>query len=164
MKANNGLLVVDDFGRQLMRPEELLNRWMVPLDRQVDHLTYHTGETLEVPFDVELIFSTNLPPSSLGDEAFFRRISHKVKIPDPDEQGFRMILQRMATRTGIAYDGETANYLINRYYRDDGRPFRGVHPRDIFALIIDMGKYKRERPAFTKEWVDAACGAYFVQD
>lgn len=164
LKSNNGVLVIDDFGRQMVRPDELLNRWMIPLDRRVDHLTFHTGETIEVPFDVMLIFATNLPPSALGDEAFFRRIRHKIKVQDPDEATFREILRREAERSRIGYSESSADYLIKRHYRTAGRPFRGVHGRDIFNLILDMSKYRRCPPGFDSEWIDRACESYFVED
>src|SRR5581483_4297577 len=94
-KANSGILIVDDFGRQMIQPKELLNRWIVPMEERVDHLSLHSGDTLEVPFDVLLIFSTNLQPSQLGDEAFFRRIRHKIHIPDPTREQFLEILARV---------------------------------------------------------------------
>ena len=164
IKANNGVLVIDDFGRQLVRADALLNRWMVPMDRYVDHLTFQTGETVTVPFDVLLVFATNLAPSQLGDEAFFRRIRHKVRISDPDVTLFKEILQKVAAQKGIAYDEKTADYLIRTYYKGTERPFRGVHPRDIFDLIQDMAKFRREAPVFNREWVDRACRSYFVED
>jgi SpoVK/Ycf46/Vps4 family AAA+-type ATPase len=164
MKANNGVFVVDDFGRQLVRPEEMLNRWMIPMDRSIDHLTFQTGETVIVPFDVLLLFATNLKPSELGDEAFFRRIRHKILISDPTEPEFREILRNVAARANIDYDEDTANYLIESHYKAPGRPFRGVHPRDIFDLIEDMAKYERSKPVFSRETVDRACMSYFVED
>ena len=164
MKANNGVFVIDDFGRQLIRPEEMLNRWMIPLDRNIDHLTFQTGETVIVPFDVVLLFATNLKPSQLGDEAFFRRIRHKILISDPTRDEFLEILRRVVAKMGIAFNAETATYLIKKYYEEPGRPFRGVHPRDIFNLIQDLARYRREKPAFTRNWVDRACRSYFVED
>jgi predicted ATPase with chaperone activity len=164
VKANNGVLVIDDFGRQLLRPEELLNRWMVPMDRQIDHLVFQTGETLTIPFDLLLVFATNLQPSQLGDEAFFRRIRHKIRIGDPDADEFKAILKDVASQRGIAYDDATADYLIEHHYRQTGRPFRGVHPRDIFALIDDIARYHSEKPVFNPEWVDRACRSYFIED
>ena len=164
VKANNGVLVIDDFGRQLLRPEELLNRWMVPMDRQIDHLVFQTGETLTIPFDLLLVFATNLNPSQLGDEAFFRRIRHKIRIQDPDEALFRSILRDVAAQHGMAYNEAAADHLIQHHYRDEGRPFRGVHPRDIFALILDMAKYRNEAPAFDPQWIDRACRSYFLHD
>jgi predicted ATPase with chaperone activity len=164
VKANNGVLVIDDFGRQLLRPEELLNRWMVPMDRQVDHLVFQTGETLTIPFDLLLVFATNLQPSQLGDEAFFRRIRHKIRISDPDEVSFRAILKDVAEHHGLVYDEATADHLIHNHYEAHGRPFRGVQPRDLIAMIHDMAKYRNEQPAFTREWIDRACRSYFIDD
>ena len=92
MKANCGILVIDDFGRQLVQPKELLNRWIVPMEARVDHLSLLSGETIEMPFELLLVFSTNIPPQQLGDEAFFRRIRHKIEVGDPDESGFLQIL------------------------------------------------------------------------
>jgi predicted ATPase with chaperone activity len=164
VRANGGVLVVDDFGRQMMRPEELLNRWMIPMERQVDHLTFHTGETVEIPFDMLLVFATNLPPSKLGDEAFYRRIRHKVRVPDPTQDEFMEILRRAANNSGVPLRAETCAYLIDTYYRDGSRPMRGVHPRDLIALITDIARYREQAPEFTPEWIDAACGSYFVVD
>jgi predicted ATPase with chaperone activity len=164
VKANNGVLVIDDFGRQLLRPEELLNRWMVPMDRQVDHLVFQTGETLTIPFDLLLVFATNLQPSQLGDEAFFRRIRHKIRISDPDAAAFKAILRDVTQHQGLTYDETTADYLIQRHYEPLGRPFRGVHPRDLVALIGDMAKYRGEQPAFNQAWIDRACRSYFIED
>ena len=164
VKANNGVLVIDDFGRQLLRPEELLNRWMVPMDRQVDHLVFQTGETLTIPFDMLLVFATNLAPSQLGDEAFFRRIRHKIRISDPDLASFKSILKDVTEGQGMTYDEETADYLIRHYYEGQGRPFRGVHPRDLIAMIQDMAKYRNEAPVFNPEWIDRACRSYFIDD
>jgi hypothetical protein len=164
VKANNGVLVIDDFGRQVVRPEEMLNRWMIPMDRRIDHLTLQTGETLTVPFDVMLLFATNLQPSQLGDEAFFRRIRHKIRISDPTEEEFRRILRMVAAERSIAYDEETAEYLIEAHYKQLGRPFRGVHPRDLFDLMEDMARYQGSAPVFDRTWVDRACRSYFVED
>ena len=164
VRANGGVLVVDDFGRQLMRPEELLNRWMIPMERQVDHLTFHTGETVEIPFDMLLVFATNLSPSRLGDEAFYRRIRHKVKIPDPTEEEFLDILRRAAEQSDVPLRQDGCDYLLNNYYRDGSRAMRGVHPRDLLALISDIARYRNQAPEFSPEWIDAACGSYFVTD
>jgi predicted ATPase with chaperone activity len=164
LKANGGVLVIDDFGRQRMRPDELLNRWMIPMDRSVDHLTFHTGETIQVPFDSLLIFSTNLTPSKLGDEAFFRRIRHKVRISDPTPENFRRILRAAAERLEVPYSMAGEDYLVTRYYGDGARPMRGVHPRDILNHIRDLARFRRQHPSLTPEWIDAACASYFVND
>ena len=161
-KANSGILIVDDFGRQMIQPKELLNRWIVPMEERVDHLSLHTGDTVEVPFDVLLIFSTNLQPSQLGDEAFFRRIRHKIQIPDPTREQFLEILARVCQQREIPMESEAASYLIDRYYTRTGRGFKGSHPRDIVDLMLDICVYNGESPAFSRKHLDAACQSYFV--
>lgn len=161
-KANSGILIIDDFGRQMIQPKELLNRWIVPMEERVDHLSLHTGDTLEVPFDVLLIFSTNLRPSQLGDEAFFRRIRHKIEISDPTREQFLDILVRVCQQREMPLDPEAAEYLVQQYYERAGREFKGSHPRDIVDLIVDISAYYGEQPAFTRRHLDAACHSYFV--
>ena len=164
MKANNGVLVLDDFGRQRVRAVELLNRWMVPMERRVDHLSLHTGDTIEVPFELLLVFATNITPSRLGDEAFFRRIRHKIRIQDPTEAEFRAIIDQVARRSAVSLDETAVDEMIEDVYRTPGRPFRGVHPRDIVELIVDLSRYEGSAPAFSRETVEQACASYFVQD
>ncbi len=161
-KANSGILIVDDFGRQMIQPKELLNRWIVPMEERVDHLSLHTGDMVEVPFDVLLIFSTNLHPSELGDEAFFRRIRHKIEIPDPTQQEFIEILARVCQQREVPLDMQAATYLIDMYYTRTGRGFKGCHPRDILDLVIDICMYHGDQPGFTRQHLDAACHSYFV--
>lgn len=161
-KANSGILIVDDFGRQMIQPKELLNRWIVPMEERVDHLSLHTGDVVEVPFDVLLIFSTNLHPSQLGDEAFFRRIRHKIEIPDPTREQFLEILSRVCQQREMQLDPQAAQYLVEHYYTRTGRGFKGCHPRDIVDLVADIAAYHGEKPAFTRAHLDAACHSYFV--
>jgi predicted ATPase with chaperone activity len=161
-KANSGILIVDDFGRQMIQPKELLNRWIVPMEERVDHLSLHTGDVVEVPFDVLLIFSTNLEPSQLGDEAFFRRIRHKIEIPDPSREQFLEILARICQQREIALDPQAALYLVEHYYERMDRGFKGCHPRDIVELVVDICSYHGEPPSFTRRHLDAACHSYFV--
>ncbi|HLF72008.1 MAG TPA: ATP-binding protein [Dehalococcoidia bacterium] len=164
MKANCGVLVVDDFGRQLVQPKELLNRWIVPMEARVDYLSLLSGETIEVPFELLLVFSTNIPPQKLGDEAFFRRIRHKIEVGDPDERAFLEILRRACAANDIEYTDAAGRYLIERYYRPRARHFRGVHPRDIVDLVLDISSFQRRKPDFTPEWIDLACASYFIDD
>ena len=154
IKANGGILVIDDFGSQLVQPKELLNRWIVPMEARVDHLSLLTGETIEVPFELLLVFSTNIPPQQLGDEAFFRRIRHKIEVGDPDEESFLKILSMVCDKNGIPFSPENGRYLIDRYYWPKGRNFRGVHPRDIVDLLLDISSFLRRTPEFTPEWID----------
>jgi hypothetical protein len=161
-KANSGILIVDDFGRQMISTKELLNRWIVPMEERIDHLSLHTGDMVEVPFDVLLIFSTNLHPSQLGDEAFFRRIRHKIEIPDPTREQFMEILSRVCEQREIPFDADAALYFIATYYDRLGRGFKGCHPRDIVELMSDICAYHGETPTFTRRFVDQAAHSYFV--
>jgi predicted ATPase with chaperone activity len=161
-KANSGILIVDDFGRQMIQPQELLNRWIVPMEERVDHLSLHSGDMVEVPFEVLLIFSTNLHPSQLGDEAFFRRIRHKIEIPDPTREQFLEILRRVCQQREIPLDPVAADHLIATYYDAAGRAFKGCHPRDIVDLVADICAYHGEQPALTMKYIDRACHSYFV--
>jgi hypothetical protein len=164
MKANCGVLVIDDLGRQIVQPKELLNRWIVPMEGRVDYLSLLSGETIEVPFELLLVFSTNIPPHRLGDEAFFRRIRHKIEVGDPDEASFLSILRIVCESHGIAYSPEAGRYLIERYYRPKGRHFRGVHPRDIVDLILDISSFQGRRAELSAEWIDLACASYFIEE
>lgn len=164
MKANCGILVIDDFGRQLVQPKELLNRWIVPMEARIDYLSLLSGETIEIPFELFLVFSTNIPPERLGDEAFFRRIRHKIEVGDPDEQAFLQILRLNCQNHAIPYADEGGRYLIDKYYRPKRRHFRGVHPRDITDLLLDISSFQGRTPSFTPEWIDLACASYFIDD
>jgi len=164
LKANCGILVIDDFGRQLVSPKELLNRWIVPMEARIDHLSLLSGETIEIPFELLLVFSTNIPPQQLGDEAFFRRIRHKIEVGDPDEIMFLEILRMVCNANAIPYAPEAGRYLIDRYYKPKARHFRGVHPRAIVDLLLDISSFQGRTPDFSPEWVDLACSSYFIDD
>ena len=162
VKANGGVLVIDDFGRQIVQPRELLNRWIVPMDKGWDNLMLQTGESVEVPFDVLLVFSTNLPPAQLGDEAFFRRIRHKVEVTNPTREHFLEILRRACANSRVPYSEAGAAYLIERHYETSGRPFRGCHPGDIVELVEDIAHFRGVEPRLEPELLDVACASYFV--
>lgn len=163
VKANGGILLIDDFGRQLVRPRDLLNRWIVPLESRLDFLTLHTGRKIEIPFDVLVVFSTNLPPKDLVDEAFLRRLRHKIEIGDPDYQEYREIFRRVAAAKGVAYSDQGLAYLLQEWYIKHNRKLRASHPRDICDQIIDISRYLSIEPAMTRELIDRAAGAYFVE-
>jgi predicted ATPase with chaperone activity len=112
VKANGGILLIDDFGRLVVRPRDLLNRWIVPLENRVDFLTLHTGRKIEVPFDVLVVFSTNLPPRDLVDEAFLRRLRHKIEIGDPSYEEYREIFKRVAASKGVKYTDQGLAYIL----------------------------------------------------
>ena len=162
MKANGGIFFIDDFGRQLLLPEELLNRWIVPLEGQVDYLALHTGKQIQIPFDALVIFSTNLDPGTL-DEAFLRRIPHKVMIPNPTLYEYYLLFERVCASKGVPFEKEGFSYLVDTYYRKVDRPLRACHPRDLVEQIATIARYNEEEPALSKEYIDQACANYFVQ-
>ena len=162
LKANGGILLVDDFGRQQVRPRDLLNRWIVPLENRIDYLTLHTGRKIEVPFDVLVIFSTNLPPRDLVDEAFLRRLRHKIHIGDPSYNEYREIFRRVAKEKGVIYSDRGLAYLLQEWYIKRGRHLRASHPRDLCDQILDIARYHSVEPKMTKELIDQAAEAYFV--
>lgn len=163
VKANGGILLIDDFGRQQVRPRDLLNRWIVPLENRVDFLTLHTGRKIEIPFDVLVVFSTNLPPRDLVDEAFLRRLRHKIEIGDPSYEEFRQIFQRVAESKKIQYDDKGLAYLLQEWYIKRNRKLRASHPRDLCDQIIDIARYRGLEPAMTRELLDLAAQSYFVE-
>lgn len=163
MKANGGMLLIDDFGRQQARPRDLLNRWIVPLEKRVDYLTLHTGRKIEVPFDVLIVFSTNLAPRDLVDEAFLRRIRHKIEIADPSWDEYREIFRRVCEGKGVSYDDRGLAYLIQEHYLKPKRPPRACHPRDLVDQLVDIARYLNVQPTLSKDLIDRACEAYFVE-
>ena len=162
VKANGGILLIDDFGRQQVRPRDLLNRWIVPLENRVDYLTLHTGRKIEIPFDVLVVFSTNLPPRDLVDEAFLRRLRHKVEISDPSFEEYREIFKRVSQQKGIPYNDEGLAYLLQEYYIKRNRKLRASHPRDLCDQILDIARFLSTDPTMTNEMIDRASQAYFV--
>ncbi len=163
VKANGGILLIDDFGRQLVRPRDLLNRWIVPLENRIDFLTLHTGRKIEIPFDVLVVFSTNLPPRDLVDEAFLRRLRHKIELGDPTFDEFREIFTRVAAAKGVQYNDEGLAYLLQEWYIKRARKLRASHPRDLCDQILDIARYLSVEPAMTRDLLDRAASAYFVE-
>ena len=162
LKANGGVFLVDDFGRQRIRPQELLNRWIVPLESRVDYLTLHTGKKFQVPFDVLIVFATNLDPASLADEAFLRRIPYKIPITDPTTDEFTRIFDLNCRRRNLRFHQVMVAYLQRRHYVPQGRPLRACHPRDLLDQVTALCRYRGIEPAITRELLDAACASYFV--
>jgi predicted ATPase with chaperone activity len=163
MKANGGLFLIDDFGRQQMEPHTLLNRWIVPLEKRVDFLTLHTGKKIEVPFDQLIIFSTNLEPKELVDEAFLRRIRYKIQVPNPTWQEYREIMRRICLNRDVAYNDDGLRYLIEHEYPRRKLEPRSVHPRDLVDQLIDIARFTKITPALSRELLAAACRSYFVE-
>src|SRR6185503_16901484 len=164
LKANGGIFLVDDFGRQRMRPEDLLNRWIVPLESRVDYLTLHTGKKFQVPFDLLLVFATNLDPSSLADEAFMRRIPYKIAIDDPSVEEFTRIFELNCHRRRLKFHKVMVAYLQRRHYRPAQRPMRACQPRDILEQVTALCRYRGVEPTISRELLDAACSSYFLEE
>lgn len=161
LKANCGVLLVDDFGRQIVKPRDFLNRWIYPLEKNADFLTLVSGRKIEVPFEQILIFSTNLDPRDLGDEAFWRRIRYKVEIPSPSEIDFKKIFMAMCAKHKLGFDEDAFQHLVEKYYRQAKRELRAVHPRDILNHLMDFIFYNGLESKITKKLVDQACPSYF---
>ena len=164
LKANGGVFLVDDFGRQRMRPQDLLNRWIVPLENRVDFLTLHTGKKFQVPFDVLVVFATNLDPHDLADEAFLRRIPYKIPIEDPTVEEFTRIFELNCRRRQLRFHQVMVAYLHRRHYRPVNRPMRSCHPRDLLDQVTALCRYRGIKPVITRELLDTACAAYFVKE
>jgi predicted ATPase with chaperone activity len=163
MKANGGMLMIDDFGRQQVRPRELLNRWIVPLEKRVDYLTLHTGKKIEVPFDQLIVFSTNLAPKDLVDEAFLRRIQNKVHIDNPTLDQYREIFRRQCETLNVPFDQNGLVYLLREYYVKPSRQLRACHPRDILRTLLGIARYLDEPAVLSTDLIDRSCATYFVE-
>ncbi|HEV2109036.1 MAG TPA: hypothetical protein VGR16_12300, partial [Thermomicrobiales bacterium] len=154
VKANGGMFLIDDFGRQQVQPRQLLNRWIVPLEKRVDYMTLHTGKKIEVPFDQLIVFSTNLAPRDLVDEAFLRRIQNKIQVPNPSIEAFREIFRRQCADFDVPFDQEGLVYLLREYYVKPKRELRSVHPRDILRLLSGIARYTGTPPRLTHDLID----------
>jgi energy-coupling factor transporter ATP-binding protein EcfA2 len=162
MKANNGVLVIDDFGRQLMSPRELLNRWIVPLDRRVDYLTLKYGVKFQVPFEVLVAFATNLDPRELADEAFLRRLQNKILVDNVDEVLFDEIFRRVMAARNVPYEPDSAEYL-RQLCRDHGYiDLRACYPADICNILVSISKYENRPVRSTREDLERATTLYFA--
>lgn len=163
MKALNGMFMIDDFGRQQVRPSELLNRWIVPLEKRVDYLTLHTGKKIEIPFDELIVFSTNLAPKDLVDEAFLRRIQSKVHIENPTLDQFREIFRRQCELFSIPFDQQSLVHLLREHYVKPKRELRSCHPRDILRTLVGIARYLGVAPVLSTDLIDRACTTYFAE-
>ena len=162
LKSNCGCLLIDDFGRQRIEPTELLNRWIVPLESRVDFLTLSTGKKIQVPFEQLIIFSTNLEPSDLVDEAFLRRIPYKIEIADPTEDEFRHLFELYATGFGCEYREDVVDYLLEKHYRPVDRRRRRCHPRDLLTQVKNYCSYNDIEMAMDKDVFDRVVRSYFT--
>jgi len=164
LKANNGVLVIDDFGRQRVRPEELLNRWMTPLDRRVDFLSLPGGRKFEVPFDVFVVFATNLDPSELVDEAFLRRIPNKIKLGYVTPQQFRKIFRNVTDALLLDYDDRVVECLIGLITRVFEQPLRPCYARDIVQQVFWTAAFRQEELRLNEKIIESACRNYFLSN
>jgi hypothetical protein len=162
MKANCGIFLIDDFGRQQVRVFDLLNRWIVPLEKRYDFLTTANGKKLQIPFDQLIMFSTNLDPNDLGDDALLRRIKFKFEITDPTEDQWREIWKIMCRVYKVKYEDRSLDYLLAKWYKPDARPLRNCQPRDILLQAMAIAKYNMEGLTLSADLLDAACATYFT--
>jgi len=163
MKANNGILLIDDFGRQLMSPRDLLNRWIVPLDRRVDYLTLRYGVKFQIPFELMVVFSTNLEPSDLADEAFLRRIHNKIYVEAVDAPSFDQIFGRVVQARNIQAEADSAEYLRKLCLREGRTELRACYPSDICNILLSIGRYEGRPPQMTKPELERAAALYFAR-
>jgi MoxR-like ATPase len=161
MKANNGIFVLDDFGRQRMRPQELLNRWMTALDRRIEFLALPGGRKFEIPFDTLVVFSTNIEPMHLGDEAFLRRIPNKIKVDYATREQFIDIFRKEATNRGLPVHDDVLSFLVDHLYNEIKVSLSQCYARDLLDQIFWASRYLHAKPEFTKELAKWACSNYF---
>ncbi len=162
VKANGGMFLIDDFGRQQVRPTDLLNRWIVPLEKGIDYLTLNNGRKIEMPFNVMIVFSTNMDPKDLVDDAFLRRIKYKIEVGNPTYEQFRALFELMCKIKKVPFDQQVLAYLLKKWYIDMNRDLRFVHPRDLLSQLIDIAAYLGVPARMTKDLIDRAAASYFV--
>ena len=162
MKSNGGCLLIDDFGRQRIAPADLLNRWIVPLESRHDYLTLPTGKKIQVPFEQIVIFSTNLEPEDLVDEAFLRRIPYKIHAADPTDEEFHHLFRMYCEKLGCDYRKDVVNYLLDAHYRPCGRAKRRCHPRDLLAQVRNYCRYNGLPLELLPEYFDVVVRSYFA--
>jgi len=164
VKANNGLFIVDDLGRQLVSPRDLMNRWIVPMDRRIDYLALHTGKKFLLPFDLTLVFSSNLPPSELADPAFLRRLGYKIFVGPLDEGDYRRVFTDVCAALGIPFKDEQYRYLLEQYHTRTSTPLLACLPRDILGQLRDFARFNHIKPELSAELIDWAWNNYFTRD
>ncbi len=161
MKANTGIFIIDDFGRQKMPVDVLLNRWIVPLEKRYDFLNLPSGKKIRVPFDQLIIFSTNLEPKDLVDGAFLRRIPYKIEVPDPSVDEFRDLMGIMCRVMGFEANEDSFEYLISTHYKPVGRPYRLCQPRDLLLQVRNYCKFHHQPMELSNQAFDFAVENYF---
>lgn len=162
IKANGGVFLIDDFGRQLVSPRELLNRWIVPLEERIDYLSLETGRKLTMPFEQFIVFSTNLDPKDLVDDAFLRRIRHKVRIDAPDREAYSQIFQMACQQKGMTYSERIVELLFERHYTDRRLP-RSSDPRDLLEIVSALCRFHDQPAELTESLIETAARQFFAQ-
>ena len=163
LKANGGIFLIDDLGRQLVRPFDLLNRWIVPLERSRDYLTMQNGKKFEIPFDQIILFSTNIEPRELADEAFLRRIGYKIKIDYLREEEYTAICRQVCDRLGLEYRPEVIRYLLDEQHAVRGIRLSACHPNDILSRVVEICQYDGVAPQLDRNMINRACMDYFTE-
>jgi predicted ATPase with chaperone activity len=164
VKASGGVFIIDDFGRQNVAPQALLNRWIVPLEKRMDYLTLHTGKKFAIPFDTLVIFCTNIEPRELADEAFLRRMRNKIYVGDPTAEAYAEIFRRYCDKHDIRFESRAVEYLYQQYYGKYGITARSCHPRDLIEQIASIAKFYEIPPSLEPWFLDRACKNYLLLD
>jgi hypothetical protein len=162
MRANNGMLVIDDFGRQIVPPANLLNRWIVPLDRQVDYLTLRYGLKFQVPFNLTVVFATNLDPNDLADEAFLRRIPNKILVDAVDGEVFERIFERLLKKRRLTCEPGLGSFFRSLCLEMGGE-LRACQPADILDTLVSISDFEGREPQVTPQGLARAAGLYFAK-
>jgi hypothetical protein len=161
LKASNGIFIVDDLGRQRVAPQDLMNRWIVPLDRAQDYMTLHTGYKFGVPFDMTVVFSTNMDPEQIADEAFLRRLGYKIAFGAMGEEDYEAVVRQQADALGVAFSEAGFRYLVDALHVPNGRPLLATYPRDLLRQVVDYADFWEEEPALTPAALERAWSTYF---
>jgi predicted ATPase with chaperone activity len=162
LKANNGIFIIDDLGRQRCSPLELMNRWIVPMDRGVDYLSLHTGLVFQVPFDVVVVFSSNFLPERLSDGAFLRRLGYKIEVPPQTQAEYELLFRQACTAHGMAFDADAFAYLLTAHHAKDQTPLLACYPRDLIRQVRDLARYENTQPILNQRSLDWAWQNYFA--
>jgi len=162
VKANGGILIIDDFGRQRVPPRDLLNRWIVPLEKRTDYLSAHTGNKFPVPFDCLLVFATNLNPGDLVEEAFLRRIHYKLHVKSPTRDQYEEIFKRVGQAMGVPFSKDGIDFIYHEFYGRRGIPPRACHPRDILEHVCDTARFNNVQPTLERELLRVSANSYFL--
>jgi predicted ATPase with chaperone activity len=162
IKANNGIFIIDDLGRQMVSPQEIMNRWIVPMERRLDYLALHTGYKFPVPFDVTVVFSSNQLPSQLADEAFLRRLGYKIRVDVLTEEQYRAVFKQVCEGLGIEYAESAFQFLLDEYHHKEGKPLLACYPRDILNQLRDYALYEKRQVELNHELLGWAWRNYFA--